>query len=150
MLVQCAVCADESLLEHQSSAEKRPVAPHQSPARSTDCYFVVAAVPVFARLGAHHVCIPELCPWIDLHAALFVTSPVTLGRANLPTSAWSPPDAQSPATGDQSRDLPSRWGRCASRSSLQFSTLAFGRTVRLIDSSCHSLCIVPFPAHMAV
>ncbi|UKZ71868.1 uncharacterized protein TrAtP1_012813 [Trichoderma atroviride] len=52
----------------------------------------------FARLGTHHVCIPELCPWIDLHAALFVTLPVTLDRANLPASAWSPPDAQKSAT----------------------------------------------------
>jgi hypothetical protein len=71
---------------------------HRSLARSTDYYFVVAAVPVFARLGTHHVCFPELCPWIDLHAALFVTLPVTLGRANLPAEAWSPPDAQKPAT----------------------------------------------------
>lgn len=85
---------------------------HRSLARPTDYYFVVAAVPVFARLGTHHVCIPELCPWIDLHAALFVTLPVTLDRANLP---GHPRMHKNQPPSDQSRDLPSRWGRCASR-----------------------------------
>lgn len=148
MLVQCA---DESLLEHASIVcREEACRPHQSLASSTDYYIVVAAVPVFARLGAHHVCIPELCPWIDLHAALFVTLPVTLGRANLP-SAWSPPDAQKSATrrpiSRPAQPLGSMCFPLISAVSLAFS---FVRTVRLIDSSCHSLCIVPSPAHMAI